>query len=185
MTDRIVIEAATRTLQANRQWADQAIAQVSDEQLRVRLHKDTNSLVVIMKHVAGNLRSRWTNFLTEDGEKEWRNRDEEFVDTFTNRDEAQAYWDNGWASVFDSLGQLSDEDLSRTVTIRGEPHSVALALQRSLGHTCYHVGQIMLVARMLCADEWEVLTIPRGQSTNYNKQVWGAEAFGAESGDAT
>lgn len=174
MKDRLVIDAAVQTFQTNKQWADKAVAQVSDEKLRVRLHADTNSLAVIMKHVAGNLRSRWTNFLTEDGEKAWRNRDDEFVDTFADRNAALAYWELGWGTLFDTLEQLSDEDLSRTVTIRGEAHSVALALQRSLGHTCYHVGQIMLVARMLCTDDWQVLTIPRGESAEYNARVWGA-----------
>lgn len=177
MNNSLVIEAAIQTFQSNKKWADKAIAQVSDDRLKVRLHEDTNSLAVIMKHVAGNLRSRWTNFLTEDGEKDWRNRDDEFVDTFADRSEAVAFWDQGWSTVFDALRQLSDEDLSKTVTIRGEPHSVALALQRSLGHTCYHVGQIMLVARMLCAGDWQVLTIPRGQSADYNAEVWGKKNF--------
>lgn len=185
MNEDLVVAAAARTLQANKQWADKAIAQVDDQKLRVRLHEDTNSLVVIMKHVSGNLRSRWTNFLTEDGEKEWRNRDDEFIDTFASRDEALAYWEQGWATVFDTLGQLSDNDLQKTVTIRGEPHSVALALQRSLGHTCYHVGQIILIARMLCTDEWQVLTIPRGNSSDYNAKVWGEQSFGAEANKET
>ena len=180
MNKHCVIEAAMKTLRSNKLWADKAIAQVGDDQLKVRLHEDTNSLAVIMKHVAGNLNSRWTNFLTEDGEKEWRNRDDEFVDTFANRSEVIACWEQGWNTVFETLGQLSDEDLGKTVTIRGEPHSVALALQRSLGHTCYHVGQIMLVARILCAGDWQVLTIPRGESSGYNSQVWGKKSFGSE-----
>lgn len=177
MPANFIIDAAKKTFETNKQWADAAIAQVSDERLRLRLHEETNSVVVVMKHVSGNLQSRWTNFLTEDGEKSWRNRDDEFVDTFESREAAVAYWDKGWGCLFQSLQSLCDEDLERTVTIRGEEHSVALALQRSLGHTCYHVGQIILMSRMSCGPEWNVLTIPRGKSTDYNAKVWGSESF--------
>jgi hypothetical protein len=141
--------------------------------LHVALDPNTNCIAVIMKHVAGNLLSRWTDFLSTDGEKPWRNRDDEFVDTFTAHEELIAYWDSGWQRLFDSLAGLKADDLGRTVTIRGEPHSVPLAIQRSLAHCGYHVGQIMLIARILAGEHWTTITIPRGASAGYNQRVWG------------
>lgn len=172
-----VITAAITTFRTNKVWADKAVAQVDDQQLCVPLHEETNSIAVVMKHVSGNLQSRWTEFLTTDGEKEWRNRDDEFIDTFSDRAELLAYWEKGWDCLFSSLNELTDDDIERTVTIRGEDHSVPLALQRSLGHTCYHVGQIMMMSRILCAGEWKVITIARGKSSGFNKAVWGKGNF--------
>jgi hypothetical protein len=126
-----------------------------------------------MKHVAGNLLSRWTDFLTTDGEKPSRNRDDEFVDSFRSRDDVLAYWERGWDCLFDSLQSLTPGDLDKTVVIRGEPHSVPLAVGRSLGHTCYHVGQIVQVARFHAGDQWHTLTIPRGGSERFNRENWG------------
>lgn len=178
MSDSPVFVAATmQTLQTNKAWADKAIAQVADEQLRIPLHEDTNSIAVVMKHVAGNLLSRWTDFLTTDGEKPWRNRDDEFVDTFANRTELVEYWESGWNCVFATLNQLTNDDVDKTVTIRGESHSVPLAIQRSLGHTCYHVGQIIMMSRILCAGDWNVITIPRGESSDYNAKSWGQDSY--------
>ncbi len=111
--------------------------------MHIALDPNTNSIAVIMKQVAGNLLSRWTDFLTTDGEKPWRNRDDEFVDSFTARDELTGYWNSGWQRLLDSLEGLSAADLCKTVTIRGEPHTVPLAIQRSLAHSGYHVGQIV------------------------------------------
>jgi Protein of unknown function (DUF1572) len=153
--------------------ADRAVEQVADEKLHVALDASTNSIAVIMKHVAGNLASRWTDFLTTDGEKPWRNRDAEFVDSFGNRAELLTYWEKGWACLLDTLKHLQPSDLERTVTIRGEPHSVPLALSRSLGHTCYHIGQIVQVARIHTGERWNTLTIPRGGSEQFNKANWG------------
>ena len=169
----LFVEAAINTFEANKRLAEKAVAQLSDEQLHVSLDEHTNSIAVIMKHIAGNLISRWTDFLTTDGEKEWRNRDDEFVDSFKDRAELEAYWKRGWNCVVDSLKGLGVDDLSKTVQIRGEPHSVPLAIQRSLGHTCYHVGQIVQIARIQAGDEWETLTIPRGESEQFNKKHWG------------
>ena len=142
------------------------------------LSEDTNSIVIIMKHIAGNLRSRWTDFLTTDGEKPWRDRDQEFVDDFSSRDQLMEYWESGWSCLLDTLESLTVEDLDKTVTIRGEPHSVPLAIQRSITHTCYHVGQIMLIARThFDGDDWHVISIPRGGSQAYNDRVWGEGHF--------
>src|SRR3982751_2917411 len=128
------LSAVVNTFQANKRLADRAIAQVPDDKLHLSLDANTNSIAVIMKHVAGNFISRWTDFLTSDGEKPWRNRDDEFADTFTSRGELIAYWESGWQRLFDSLAGLNSDDVGRTVTIRGEPHSVPLAIQRSLAH---------------------------------------------------
>lgn len=141
--------------------------------LRVALDENTNSLAVVMKHVAGNLLSRWTDFLTTDGEKPWRNRDDEFVDSFANREEVLNYWEQGWNCLFETLADLKPEDVAKTVTIRGEAHSVPLAIHRSLAHCGYHVGQIVMIARILAGNVWETITIPRGASASYNQTVWG------------
>jgi hypothetical protein len=165
--------AIINAFEANKRLADRAVAQVPSDRLHLALDENTNSIAVIMKHVAGNLLSRWTDFLTTDGEKPWRNRDDEFVDQFADRDELLQYWDQGWTCLFETLGGLAPNDFEKTVVIRGEPHSVPLALQRSLGHTCYHVGQIVLVARIHAGESWNTLTIPKGGSEEYNKKHWG------------
>ncbi len=170
---KALIDGALTAFRSNKGWADKAIAQLSDDRLHVALDPNTNCIAVIMKHVAGNLLSRWTEFLTTDGEKPSRNRDDEFVDTFNTRDELTAYWESGWQRLLDSLVDLTPNDLGKTVTIRGESHSVPLAIQRSLAHCAYHVGQIVLIARILAGDHWSTITIPRGASANFNQKVWG------------
>lgn len=167
------ISAAMNAFEANKRLADRAIAQVPDDKLHIALDPATNSIAVIVKHVAGNLISRWTDFLTTDGEKPWRNRDGEFVDSFNSRAELLEFWERGWACLLKTLKRLKPEDLERTVLIRGEPHSVPLALERSLGHTCYHIGQIVQVARIHAGESWQTLTIPRGRSEQFNKVNWG------------
>src|SRR5262249_54148077 len=147
------LSATINAFEANKRLADRAVEQVPDDKLHAALDPSTNSIAVIMKHVAGNLVSRWTDFLTTDGEKPRRNRDDEFVDTFTSRAELLAAWERGWACLLGTLWSLKPEDLGKTVTIRGEPHSVPLALERSLGHTCYHVGQIVQVARIHAGEK--------------------------------
>jgi hypothetical protein len=165
--------ATINAFEANKRLADRAIDQVPDDKLHTALDANTNSIAVIMKHVAGNLASRWTDFLTTDGEKPWRNRDDEFVDSFRNRAEVLECWERGWRCLLGALTSLKGEDLAKTVLIRGEPHSVPLALQRSFGHTCYHIGQIVQVARIHAGDKWNTLTIPRGGSEKFNKANWG------------
>jgi len=170
---RALLDGAISSFRANKGWADKAIAQLPDDKLRIALDPNTNSIAVIMKHVAGNLLSRWTDFLTTDGEKPGRNRDGEFVDTFASRAELLAYWEPGWQTLFETLAALTVDDLARNVTIRGEVLSVPLAMQRSLAHCGYHVGQIILIARILAGDQWTTITIPRGGSTGFNQTVWG------------
>jgi hypothetical protein len=170
---RALLDGAISSFRANKGWADKAIAQLPDDKLRIALDPNTNSIAVIMKHVAGNLLSRWTDFLTTDGEKPGRNRDGEFVDTFASRAELLAYWESGWQTLFETLAALTVDDLAHNVTIRGEVLSVPLAMQRSLAHCGYHVGQIILIARILAGDQWTTITIPRGGSTGFNQTVWG------------
>jgi hypothetical protein len=174
---KAVLDAALACFRANKGWADKAIGQLSDEKLHVALDANTNSIAVIMKHVAGNLLSRWTDFLTTDGEKPSRNRDDEFVDSFGSREQLMAYWEAGWQRLFATLESLTPADLGRTVLIRGEPHSVPLAIQRSLAHCGYHIGQILLIARILAGENWKTITIPRGASATFNQRVWGSSSY--------
>ena len=168
-----LIDEAIATFRSQKRLAEQALVQLSDEQLRTPLDADTNSVAVIMKHVAGNMVSRWTDFLTTDGEKPDRDRDAEFVDAFGSRAEITACWEAGWACLFRTLGALSDDDLSRTVRIRAEAGTATWAILRQVSHYGYHVGQIVLVARLLVKDRWQVITIPRGGSTAFNERVTG------------
>lgn len=165
--------AIINAFETNKRLADRAVAQVPDDKLHLALDQNTNSIAVIMKHVAGNLISRWTDFLTTDGEKPSRNRDDEFVDTFGSRADLLELWERGWACLLMAVKNLKLEDLGKTVTIRGEPHSVPLSLERSLGHTCYHIGQIVQIARIQSGEKWSTLTIPKGGSEQFNKANWG------------
>ena len=167
------LSAIANAFEANKRLADRAVEQVPDDKLHTALDAHVNSIAVITKHVAGNLISRWTDFLTADGEKPWRNRDDEFVDSFGSRAELLKWWERGWACLLTALKGLKPEDLEKTVLIRGEPHSVPLALERSLGHACYHVGQIVQIARIHAGEKWNTLTIPRGGSEQFNKAHWG------------
>lgn len=165
---RLVIEAMERTFLAQKHLADRAIAQLDETRLRTPLDANTNSVCIIMKHVAGNLRSRFTDFLTTDGEKSWRNRDDEFVDNFSSVDHMKQEWEEGWEVLLATLGSLTDADLPSRVQIRGEDHTVALALSRALAHVGYHTGQIVQTARYMAKEEWSTLTVPRGGSRAHN-----------------
>jgi hypothetical protein len=167
-----VIASAIETFRSQKKLAEGAIVQTSDENLRRALDANTNSIAVIMKHMAGNMLSRWTDFLTTDGEKLDRDRDGEFVDQFADRAAILAFWARGWNCLFGTVNGLTDADLFKTVTIRGEPHHVIDAIQRQISHYGYHVGQIVQIARILAGDgKWNVLTIPRGGSKQFNQQM--------------
>jgi hypothetical protein len=150
--------------------------QVTDEQLFTSLDAEANSIAIIVKHVTGNMRSRWTDFLTTDGEKPDRNRDSEFVDPPATRQALLADWEDGWARVFSALEPLTEADLGRTVTIRGEAHSVMQAINRQLAHYPHHVGQIVLLAKHFASDHWQSLSVPRNRSAEFNRQVAAGEA---------
>ena len=170
------MKSALGIFRGQKRLADGAIGQLTDAQLKEVSADDLNSVAVVMKHMAGNMRSRWTDFLTTDGEKPDRHRDEEFIDRFTDRAELIAAWETGWSCFFDTLESLTDDDLARTVTIRQEPHTVIEAIHRQMGHYGYHVGQIVMLARQLRGSEWESLSIPRGESRAYNEKMderWG------------
>jgi hypothetical protein len=153
-----------------------AIEQVSDEQLFETLDEEMNSIAIIVKHMAGNMRSRWTDFLISDGEKQNRNRDNEFVAPPSTREELLRLWDNSWNLVFKALGPLSDADLERTVTIRGEAHSVMQAINRQIAHYAYHCGQIVFLAKHFKGSEWKSLSVPRNKSAEFNRKVLTGEA---------
>lgn len=146
--------------------AERAMAQVTDEQLFVCLDPESNSIALIVKHIAGNMRSRWTDFLTTDGEKPDRNRDSEFEDPPAARDALMRTWEDGWRHVFDAVEPLTDADLSRTVTIRGEAHSVMQAINRQLAHYAQHVGQIVFLAKHFQSADWNSLSIPKRRRVN-------------------
>jgi hypothetical protein len=148
---------------------ERALAQLEGADLSRAVSADGNSVAVIVWHVAGNLKSRFTDFLTTDGEKPWRDRESEFVARDVGPAEVRAKWDDGWSVLFGALAGLSDADLSRAVKIRGQELSVLEALHRSLGHASYHVGQIVFLARTLRGGEWQFLTIPPGKSEQYNR----------------
>jgi hypothetical protein len=150
---------------------DRAIEQVPDEGLFATLDAESNSIAVIVKHLAGNMRSRWTDFLTSDGEKPDRNRDSEFEAPPTTRIGLLDQWESGWKLVFDSLAPLTDADLTRSVPIRGEAHSVMQAMNRQLAHYAYHVGQIVYLAKHFSGAEWKSLTVPRGKSAEFNAKM--------------
>jgi hypothetical protein len=156
--------------------AERAMAQVTDEQLLAVLDPEMNSIAIIIKHLTGNMRSRWTGFPDADGEKPDRDRDGEFTNPPATRDELMNSWEQAWSIVFAALASLSDADLSRATTIRGERHSVMQAITRQLAHYAYHCGQIVLLAKHFQSDQWKSLTIPRGQSVKFNQRVKTGEA---------
>jgi hypothetical protein len=156
--------------------ADRAMEQVRDEDLFTVLDSEANSIAVVVKHMAGNMLSRWTDFLTSDGEKPNRNRDSEFVDPPATREALMKMWESGWECMFAALEPLRDADLSRAVSIRGEAHSVTQAINRQVAHYCYHVGQIVLLAKHFACDQWQSLSVPRNQSAQFNRQVEAGEA---------
>ncbi|HEY1903245.1 MAG TPA: DUF1572 family protein [Terracidiphilus sp.] len=155
--------------------AERAMAQLTDAQLVAVLDEESNSIAVIVKHMAGNMRSRFTDFLTSDGEKPDRQRDLEFSDPPKTRETLLTLWETGWAFVFGALGPLGDEDLTRTVTIRGEAHSVMQAINRQVAHYSYHCGQIVFLAKHLSHGAWRPLTVGRGQSEEFNRRVRAGE----------
>lgn len=158
-----------------KKMAEDAIAQVSDPQLFETLDDEMNSIAILVKHMAGNMRSRWTDFLTTDGEKPDRNRDSEFIDPPKTRKDIIGMWEEGWSRLFQALEPLSEADMTRTVTIRGEKHSVMQASNRQLAHYACHVGQIVLLAKHFAHEHWKSLSVPRGQSVAFNQAVAGGE----------
>jgi len=172
----LYVEDAKAIFHQYKRLAEGAMAQVSDEQLCATFDPEMNSIAVIVKHMAGNMRSRWTDFLTTDGEKPSRNRDSEFEEPPATRTELMALWDDGWRCLFTALEGLTDADLVRTITIRGEAHSVMQAINRQVAHYPYHCGQIIFLAKHLQSANWKSLSVPRKQSAEFNRRVVAGEA---------
>jgi hypothetical protein len=169
------IQDALAVFRYYKRLAERAMEQVTDEQLFATLDPEANSIAIVVKHMAGNMRSRWTDFLTADGEKPNRNRDSEFVDPPATRNQLLAEWENGWACLFNAVEPLTDADLGRTITIRGESHSVMQAINRQLAHYAHHVGQIVMLAKHFASDRWQSLSVPRNQSAEFNRKVAAGE----------
>ena len=166
------LDDALKAFRAYKKLAEKAIAQLQDEEFFVTLDEESNSVAVIMKHMAGNMISRWTDFLTSDGEKPDRNRDTEFViESQTKKEDVIAYWERGWKCVFDALEPLQPEDLGKVVLIRGEEHTVVQAMNRQLMHYAYHIGQIVFLAKHYRSAEWTSLSIPRNRSAEFNQSM--------------
>jgi hypothetical protein len=170
------VEDAKAIFRQYKRLAEGAMAQVTDEQLCARLDPEMNSIAQIAKHMAGNMRSRWADFLTTDGEKPTRNRDSEFEEPPATRDELMAMWNEGWACLLGALDGLTDADLTRTITIRGEPHSAMQAINRQVAHYASHCGQIIFLAKHLQSANWQCLSVPRKKSAEFNQRVLAGEA---------
>lgn len=155
--------------------ADNAIAQCPDDRLSAEIDPESNSIAIIMKHLAGNMRSRWTDFLTTDGEKPDLHRDSEFEAPAKTRAELLAMWEGAWRLLFDALTPLTDDDLARTITIRTEPHSAMQAINRQVAHYSYHIGQIVYLARHFAGSQWKTLTIPKNKSQEFDARVSSGE----------
>ncbi len=168
----LYIDEVFRSLRGHKRLADDAIAQLNDEQFFSVPDAESNSVAIIVKHMAGNMRSRFTDFLTTDGEKPDRNRDHEFiVPSDAKREEILAAWERYWQLVFETLNGIGPEDLERTVTIRSEPHTVLQAINRQVAHYAYHVGQIVFLARHWKGAEWKNLSVPKGESEQFNAKM--------------
>jgi len=164
----LYLDEIRRQLRGHKRMAESAMAQLGDQEFFRAIDPESNSVAIIVKHIAGNARSRFTDFLTTDGEKPDRFRDKEFeMSANTTREEAMRWWEEGWAQVFSTLDSLKAEDVSRTITIRQEPHTVMQALNRALAHYAQHIGQIVFLSKHLRSSEWKTLSIPRGKSEEF------------------
>lgn len=169
------LKSAKRQLEYYKMLGEKAMAQTADEALFYRPDEESNSIAVIVKHLWGNMLSRWTNFLTEDGEKPWRERDAEFEATIKTGEELLEKWNEGWQCLFDALNSITDDDLEKIIYIRNEGHSILEAVNRQIAHYSYHIGQIVFLAKMIKNEDWNSLSIPRNKSGDYNKSKFSEE----------
>ena len=160
---------AVKSFRNYKKMAERAIEQVSDEEYFALIDPEANSIAVIVKHIAGNALSRWTDFLTSDGEKDFRNRDTEFEMIADTRESLMQFWESGWQVLFDNIEPLTVDDFSKTIPIRGEPHTVVEAINRQMTHYAYHVGQIVLLAKHFRSGTWKTLSVPKNKSAEFNK----------------
>lgn len=154
---------------------DKTFNQLEFDEMLWQSNEDANSIAIIVKHLVGNMLSRWTNFLTEDGEKPWRNRDDEFVSSFNTKEELIAAWESGWLCLFKAIKPLSENNLEHIVYIRNGGHTVIESINRQLAHYSYHIGQIVFLGKLLKGNDWQSLSIPKGNSTKYNKEKFSKE----------
>jgi Mor family transcriptional regulator len=162
------LSSAKKLFQYYRSLGEKTFEQLQDEQLFWQCNNESNSIATIVKHLSGNMLSRWTDFLTSDGEKDWRNRESEFENDIHSREELMKLWNQGWQSLFDALDALQPADLQKEVYIRNMGHVVVDAINRQLAHYPYHIGQIVFIGKMLCNEHWKSLSIPRGKSDEFN-----------------
>jgi Protein of unknown function (DUF1572) len=167
--ETLFLDSAIKRSAYYKELGDKSFAQLTDDAFHATPNDVSNSIAVIVRHLAGNMLSRWTNFLTEDGEKSWRERDLEFIEPELDRQGVMALWEKGWECYLTALSSLTPEDLTKTVFIRSEPLTVVDAINRQLAHYPYHVGQIVYLARMFKGSGWESLSIPRGDSKAFNQ----------------
>ena len=165
---KVFLEESIKSFHGLKSNAEKALVQLADSDLHYQPDPESNSIVIIMKHLAGNMLSRFTDFLTTDGEKPGRNRDNEFIDDFTSLEQLMNYWNEGWTCLFKALDELKEDDLLKTVYIRNEPHTVIRAMQRQLSHYAYHCGQIVFLAKQIKSKDFKTLSIARGKSNEYN-----------------
>ena len=171
------LEEARRQLRGHKRMGEGAMSQLRDEDFFVTLDPEANSVAILVKHLAGNMRSRFTDFLISDGEKPDRFRDREFeISAATTRAQVMSWWEEGWTCVFNAIDPLKPEDVMRQVSVRGEPHTVLQAINRALGHYSYHAGQIVLLAKHFASDHWQSLSVPRNKSAEFNRKVIAGEA---------
>lgn len=164
------LESSIKQFEYYKSLGDKTFDQLTFEELQNEFTKDSNSIAIIVKHIVGNMLSRWTNFLTEDGEKEWRMRDEEFMDSFHTKEELLSTWNKGWDCLFNAIKPLKTEDLERIIYIRNQGHTVVEAINRQMMHYAYHVGQIVFLGKLTKGNNWQSLSIPKGKSKDYNQE---------------
>jgi len=169
------LESITKQFQYYKLLGDKTFAQLNDEDIHWQFNFESNSISIIVKHIVGNMLLRWTNFLTEDGEKEWRQRDTEFENTYTSKEDMLEAWEKGWNCFFNALSSLTENDLEQIIHIRNEGHTVTEAINRQLSHYPYHIGQIVFVGKMIKGNDWESLSVPKGESSNYNDEKFSKE----------
>ncbi len=183
MSEQIIenfLKDALETFRNYKKLAEKAMAQVSDEEFFRAIDEEANSIAVIIKHIAGNQKSRWTDFLTSDGEKSDRFRDAEFEVRDESRAKLMQFWENGWQTVFDAIEPLTADDFAKKITIRGEPHTISEAINRQLTHYAYHIGQITFLAKHFRTSNWKTLSVPRNKSADFNAYLTEKQKEGTE-----
>jgi len=169
------LESIIKQFQYYKLLGDKTFAQLNHEELHKEFAVDSNSISIIVKHISGNMLSRWTNFTTEDGEKTWRHRDTEFEDSYTTKDELLNAWNKGWECLFNAIIPLKDDQLEQLIYIRNQGHTVTEAINRQLSHYAYHVGQMVFLGKLIKGENWQSLSVPKGKSSAYNKEKFSKE----------